>query len=272
MFIPPVTGEPVSTVLLTVAAAIGSLFRIFGGGVAANVKRALEGIRGALATVAEGLKRALWQMARALGKVLSAVHQAWIRVIRPMLERLQRQMARLGRLLDRVLRPYLEFMAKVREQIMLIYQRYFYPVLVMIQQMRQMLALLKMLHVPGMKQLDARLARLEAKVMAPITELLKRTNTLPGWFNTILTASYALQYPVFANTMAAHEGELVRRFYAAQSKDVTPAERAAWALERPEKPLPVVLGELRDYLTVGGGPLALPTIQALARMRAALGG
>ena len=259
-------------VVAAIASAIATLFGIFGGGVSAAVKRALEGIRAALAQTAEWLMRFAHAIARFAGKILTALHNAWIRVIRPMLERLQRQMARLGRLLDRVLRPYLEFMAKVREQIMLIYQRYFYPVLVMIQQMRQMLALLKMLHVPGAKQLDARLARLEAKVMAPITELLKRTATLPGWFNTILTASYSLQYPLFANSMAAYEGELVRRFYHAQSKDVTAAERAAWALERPEVTPAMAAAQVRDYLTTGGGPLAVPTNEALARLRAALGG
>jgi len=269
LFAPITTGEPISTAVLTLLSAIVSIFT---GGIAAVTRNAINQLRDALAWLADNTARVIGRVARWVEAGIKGLRWIWWNVIRPILHHIQQLFDRLAKLIDKVLKPYLELMRKIREQIMLIYNVYFRPIIQVIETMRRMLAILKLANIKWADKLDARLARLEGKIIGVLQEMLAWTNKLPGWFNVLLTAKYLLQYPIFSNSMDAYAGTWVKQFYNAQSKPLTPEEQAAIAAERPTKPLPVVLGEMQSYLTAGAGPLALPTNEALARMRAALGG
>lgn len=269
LFAPITTGEPISTAVLTLLSAIVSVFT---GGIAAVTRNAINQLRDAIAWVADNTARVIGRVARWADAGIRGLRWIWTNVIRPILHHIQQLFDRLNKLIDKVLKPYLEFMRKIREQIMLIYNVYFRPIIQVIETMRRMLAILKLAHIGWAEKLDARLARLEAKVIAPIEQMLKWTNVLPGWFNVLLTAKYLLQYPVFMNSMAGYSGSWISHFYNAQSKPLTPAEKAEMYAERPEVPLPVILAELRDYLVAGAGPLAMPTNEALAWLRQQPGG
>jgi len=264
LFAPITTGEPISTAVLTLLSAIVSIFT---GGIAAATRNAINQLRDALAWLADNTARVIGRVARWVDAAVRGLRWIWTNVIRPILHHIQQLFDRLNKLIDKVLRPYLELMEKIRRQIMLIYNVYFRPLIEVIQTMRRMLAILKLANIKWAEKLDGRLARLEGKIIGVLQEMLAWTNKLPGWFNVLLTAKYLLQYPVFMNSMVAYSGSWISHFYNAQSKPLTPAQKAEMYAERPEVPLPVVLAELRDYLTAGAGPLALPTNEALAWLR-----
>jgi len=269
LFAPITTGEPISTAVLTLLSAIVSIFT---GGIAAVTRNAINQLRDALAWLADNTARVIGRVARWADAAVRGLRWIWTNVIRPILYHIQQLFERLSKLIDKVLKPYLDLMQKIRQQIMLIYNVYFRPLIEVIQTMRRMLAILKLANIKWAEKLDGRLARLEGKIIGVLQEMLAWTNKLPGWFNVLLTAKYLLQYPVFMNSMDAYAGTWVKQFYNAQSKPLTPGEQAAIAAAPPAKPVAVVLGEVRDYLTAGAGPAALPTAEALAHMRAALGG
>jgi hypothetical protein len=273
--IAPATGEPISTFVLSVVWTITSL--LAGGASAATASAinklwdAAKMLRDAIITLADNIARAIGRVARWADAAVRGLRYIWSAIIRPILNAIQKFFDRLGKLIDKVLKPYLDFMNKIRRQIMQIYNIYFRPIIQVIETMRRMLAILRLAHIKWADKLDARLARLEAKVMWPIREMLKRTNTLPGWFNVLLTAKYLLQYPIFINSMVAYDGAWINHFYNAQSKTWKPEDRAALEAETPEVTPAMAAQQLREYFTTGGGPLAEDIMEALADFRQQVG-
>jgi hypothetical protein len=210
---PVTTGEPTSTVIATILAAIFGLF--LGGGTRA-LERAVTGLRAFAVKGFDALMRFGRMLARTLGKVIGGLHAVWTRVVRPMLAALARLMDRLARLIDRVLKPYLEFMERARQAILDIYDRFFRPMIDAIQATRQALAVLKVARVPFARKLDERLARLEGKIYAPIGALLRALNDHGGILNTLFTARMILQRPVLLASLHAYQGAWVRMWWNAQ--------------------------------------------------------
>jgi hypothetical protein len=272
MIAPPAPGQSIASSILSALPVIGAFFQGYTTGLVARALQELKELRDAIIWVADNVARVIGRVARWADAAVRGLRWIWTNVIRPILYHIQQLFDRLAKLIDKVLKPYLELMRKIREQIMLIYNVYFRPIIQVIETMRRMLAILKLANIKWADKLDARLARLEGKIIGVLQEMLAWTNKLPGWFNVLLTAKYLLQYPIFSNSMDAYAGTWVKQFYNAQSKPLTPEEQAAIAAAPPAKPVAVVLGEVRDYLTAGAGPAALPTAEALAHIRAALGG
>lgn len=206
---PIITGEPISTGIIIGIQVLAALFGIFGGGVSDSVKTALEGLRGAIATVSSTLTRGLWQAARGLGRVLAALSHAWVRVIAPMLRRLLDLTARFGHLVNRVLRSYFHVLEKIRKIYLDFYERYARRVLLVIQRTRQVLAVLKVFRVPFARQIDERLAGIESRIIGTLQLVLARINILGGWVNTILTGGLLIQQPIFSNSLYAYQGDVV---------------------------------------------------------------
>ena len=253
-FIAPVpTGEPISTGIIMVIAALGALWGLFGGGVSSAVKSALEGLRGVISTVSNTLTRALWQAMRGLGRVLGALSHMWVRVIAPMLRRLLELTARFGHLVNQVLRKYFEVIEKIRKIYLDFYQRYARQVLVAIQRTRQVLAVLKVFRVPFARQIDEKLAGIEARIIGTLQLVLARINVLGGWVNTILTGGLLIQNPIWGNSLFAYQGDTINLVWNAltQTDRVAAADGPTFA-----KPPEQSIGELREFLARGSGPLA----------------
>ena len=254
---PIVTGEPISTGILTaVAAVLGGLFRIFGGGVSKEVKTALEGLRGAITTVGDALRRVSSIISRALGKVLNSLHTIWVRVILPVLRQLPRIMGRLRRLIERDLPRLLDYIEKVREKILWVYERFFRPVLVTIQRMRRMILVLRLLHIHWGDKLDAQLARLQERVMYPLRVVLEHIAIVEQWINAVVTAEQLIQETIFHNSLWHYQGPLIRAWWAGMSTGEGKARLLAAEAQQSDYPAAQSRAEMRQYLATGSGPLA----------------
>ncbi len=268
LFAPISTGEPISTAVLTILSAIASIFT---GGMAALTKNAINQLRDAISWVADNLSRVAGRIARWVDSAMRGLAYVWRNIIRPVLLHIQQIFDRVRRLIDRVLKPYLDFMERIRRQILMIYNLYFRPIIQLIESLRKMLAILRLAHIKFADKLDAQLARLEAKISWPVQEALRRTSVTGRWINVLLTAKMLLQQPILVNSLVAYDGAWINHFYNAQSKPLTPAEKAELYAERPEVTPEMAAQQVRDYFTTGGGPIALEIQDALAYVRQHLG-
>jgi hypothetical protein len=270
-FTPVPTGEPVSTVIVGVIAAIGSLFRLFRGGVSGPVKTALEGIRGTIATVADNLTRYAWTIARALGKVLSALHTIWTRVIWPMLRQLPRLVSRVRRLIERDLPRLLDYIDRIRRWVLDWYERIFRPLLLVIQRMRRMILILRLLHIHWGDKLDAQLARLQERVMYPIRVVLEHLAVVEQWINAIVTAEQLLEETLFHNSVWHYQGALIRTWWAGMTTGEGRAALLAAQARQSDLPAAQSRADIQVFLRTGAGPLAERARQSAAELWGQIG-
>lgn len=268
----PIGGAagPVGAIVAGVVSAIASLFGLFHGGVSGAVKSALEGLRGTLATVSDALKRFTWQLGRAVARILTTIHDLWTKVLYPILEKIQNLLRRVYRLIDKVLRPYIQFIERVRRQILEIYERFFRPVILAIERFRQMLTVFKLLHMKWAERLDRRLARLEAKVYAPIAVLLQQTALAARWLNVIVSVEQLFQQTIFGNSVWEHRNILVNHFLNALEAPPDPARDERVLAAKGGLTAPEASAALQALLLYHSGPLATNVSEAVAKLRAEL--
>ena len=266
---PPV--DPVTAVITAIVTVLGALWRLFGGGVSRAIKQAFEGVRSAIAQTADVLLRFAWRIARTVGHVFSALHALYVRILRPMLDWVKNLADRIVRLIDKILRPYYEWLRQMRRILLDLYERYVRPVLVVIQTMRRVLAILAALRVPFARKLDARLAKLQRKILAPLLFALQRLNHMGGWINLLITAKYLLQRAVLLNSLYAMQGAWTVMWYNAQARADDPQADAVLRGIPGPMPEQAVTQAFRDYLETGSGPWAVEIDLARAELRAALG-
>jgi hypothetical protein len=267
----PIPSDPVTLVVTTVITVIGALFKLFGGGVSSAIKQAFEGIRSAIAQTADVIMRFAWRIARALGFAFNALHALYVRILRPMLDWVKNLADRIVRLIDKILRPYYEWLRQMRRILLDLYERYVRPVLVVIQTMRRVLAILAALRIPFARKLDARLAKLQQKILAPLLFALRRLNHMGGWINLLITARYLLQRAVLLNSLYAMQGAWTVMWWNAQARASDPQADAV--LRGIPGPMPEQLATqaLRDYVQTRSGPFAVDVELATGELRAGLG-
>jgi len=262
----------VGAIVAGVVSAIASLFGLFHGGVSGAVKSALEGLRGTLATVSDALKRFTWQLGRAVARILTTIHDLWTKVLYPILEKIQNLLRRVYRLIDKVLRPYIQFIERVRRQILEIYERFFRPVILAIERFRQMLTVFKLLHMKWAQRLDARLARLEAKVYAPIAVLLQHTALAARWLNVIVSVEQLFQETIFHNSLYHYQDPLARAWLSAFAPPLAPSVIAEIWPRDAAVPAGQSTEHLRIYLRQDAGPLAEEIRHVITEARRVVGG
>jgi len=266
VLIAPVPGPPHILIPTAIISAIGALWNLFKGGVSESVKRALEGLRGAIAGVADTLMRFGWQISRALGKVLSALHTIWTRVIWPVLRNLPRALGRLRRLIERDLPRLLRYIQRIRDRLLLIYEHYMRPLLVTIQRLRRLLLILRLFHVKWAGKLDAQLARLQARIMQPLTVILSHLGIVERWLNLLLNTRYYVKGTIWKRSLWAHQGDLVNTWWYAQGA----FPGAFPAVAPPSVPSPYAAGQVRQTFELWCDHEAGPLADDVARVSALL--
>lgn len=263
-------GGPIGIVI---GAIIGGLFSIFGGGgVSKEVRRALEGLRGAIADTAENSMRFTWKTAFGLGWLIRSIQTLWVRILHPLLDTVNNIARKLSRLIDRVLKPYFELMRKIREHILLIYEKYVAPVLIAIETLRKMLAIFRLAGFKWAEKLDAELARLESRISQPFLWLLAKTNEIAGWMNVLLNVQLILQQPILVNSLHAYSKIWARMFWNAHLAPPGSGGSGGAVTGRPPTTAREAAAGLRLYAKYGAGPYAAAAADIAAKVKAQLKG
>lgn len=215
-FAPVVTGEPITTAILT---GLSVIFSIFGLGGLKDVKAAIETLRIGIKTVFNTLMNFIWTMSHIVRWVLNALRQLWENVLKPLIEHINTITQRIAAIINRVLRPYLQLIDHIRKQILEIYRRFFLPVIRFIQEIRVLISILRLAHVPGMKALDQKLAKIEGKLIGIIQTLLSSVNDHSGLFNILMTARNTMQHGVLIRSMYETQGAWVNEWWNSQEWD-----------------------------------------------------
>lgn len=217
-----VTGEPVSTTVLTVAATIvAALFGIFHRNVPAEVATELHSLRDGMIQLGQELIRIGQLLAAAIQAALGALRTVYEKVIKKALDRIEEINSKIGKILDKILKPYLDFLQRIRQIILDIYGRIFLPIIDAIQTIRKAIALLKILHVPGMAKLDAKLQKIQGKLIGVITDLLRRTNDHSGLLNILLTLRGTLQHGVLLGSLHEVRRSWINSWWNEQTAGLT---------------------------------------------------
>src|SRR5213078_238364 len=249
------TGEPTSTIVASVVASIISgIIGIFGRGLPGKVAREIFGLRDAVVQLGREIVRLTQFLARGLQAILGALRTLYDRVLKRAIERIEQINSRIGKIVDRVLGPYLQALQRIRQIILDIYGRFFLPIIEAIQTIRKAISILRVLHVPGMKQLDEKLQRIQAKLIGVITDLLRRTNDHSGLLNVLLTAKMTLQH----GTLLGSLYETRRRWISMWWNEQTPLPGTLAGASEAVPSIPARLAQLQSdggqYVRTGGGP------------------
>jgi hypothetical protein len=249
---PVVTGEPISTAILT---GLSFIFGIFGGGgMSKQVKTAIETLRSGIKDVFNTLLNFIWTMSHIVRWVLNALRQLWERVLRPLIDHINKITSKIEAIINRVLRPYLRLIDHIRMQILGIYRRFFLPVIRFIQEVRVLISLLRLAHVPGMKQLDEKLAKIEGKLIGIIQGLLSRVNDHSGFFNILMTARLTLQRGILLPSFGESRGSFINAFYNYQSQPIKGGKPAAITDREVSTTVVAACKTLGDSLRSGAAP------------------
>lgn len=255
MFIPIPSPDPVS-IAITVVSAVLSVFGLFRGGGLKDVMRGLNGLRGQLSSIADSLMRFAWRIARSLGRVLQALHTLWVRILEPALAHIARLAARINQIVDRILRPYLEALRRIREAIDLLYNVVFRPVVQALESVRKILGIARVLRIPGARALDARILKLEQKVLEPIRELYGKLNETAGWLGVLLDLRAVLQQAVLLNSIYVHQAGVVDLLWWAQTPEEDPDEQERLRRVATPDDQRTLSANFRQFTLAGQGPYA----------------
>lgn len=220
--------------------------------VAAEIQAVIQALITILQAIVTALAAIVTAIAAAVKAVLAAAQKIYESVIKPIINKIEAITSKLGQILDQILKPYLDLLQRIRQAILNIYRMIFLPIISAIQRIRQALALLKILHVPGVAKLDAALQRIQGKLIGVITQLLNRVNDHSGLFNILLTARMVFQHGVFLNSAYVYQGQLQQLWWDGQTRYLTPDEQAS--VDASQARLTATTNQDALNLMLAGGP------------------
>lgn len=176
--------------------------------------------------------------------------------------------------LDRIYRALLwyqkrimEPMDRLRRQIMEIYNRFFKPILLFLDKLRVMIRILAIFNRRLAALLDSKLFALEAKLLWPINQALKRINAFTSWTRAVLTAGGLLDRVLLLESLrrdAAMVWEILTNPRAVIYRPVA---------KPPGRTVHDSVSDFKVFADSGGGPYAADVQRAVQVFReAALGG
>jgi hypothetical protein len=134
---------------------------------------------------------------------------------------------------DHILAP----MQRMRAQILKIYRDIFKPVIQVLDSVRVATRIIAVFNRKLAGRIDSALFRLEAKILYPITETLRRLNGLNSILYAVITRTGRLDASVFMATVVRHIGELRAALLGLPWRNQAPSAR---------QPTPAQIAELND--------------------------
>jgi len=258
-------GGPIVLAVAVVATALGLLFgSLFGGPDLSGVQKAIMQMRDTFTRAIDTTIRFAWSASRlALTGLLSI-----LRIIQDGLKEIVKQLRRLAaavkNITDHIITPILRALRHLRSILNDIYKNWLRPILNVIQKVRRILAIFRAFGFKWAGALDARLARIEGKIIAPYIWLVRQMNGYGSWINVILTAGGVFQKPVFRNTAYGNAGWLTNLWWTSQSGGLQVSSAVTPYTPAPVVTLPVVQAQMQQYARTNTGPLADAAARALS--------
>lgn len=252
---------------------LGSLFGIFSGAVARNVKRALETLRGAIVEIGEELVNYMRDTGRLLARLVGALRRLWSRGLLPLLQWLRKKYLELHGWLKRTLAPLVRVLNRLRKEWRHFRDKYLQPILDVLSMARVALRILRTLGVDAARKLDEKLGVVEGWIYDAVRAVETRLTRAENAIDRVITLDFLLQRFALIRSLDRDAGFWIRLHWNKQVTGLTPDEHNARRARQYPADDP---GEAREDLTAwyrsGGGPLAPVVNELLPLWRAAAGG
>lgn len=204
--------------------------------------------------------QALARFALAIGHIFVKVYKLlgsfWQNVLKPFVAWTWGRIDKLVGWLNRTFGPVLKFLELLRSRVLKIYDTYFKPIFDTIEVVRRVLQLLAALRIDFARELDAKLAALEDRLLWPIREAMLRINQVSDWVDRIVTLDGLLQRITLIQSTFRYAEDSWRALYNGTEPTVTAADRErirsggnALALEEAGR-------QARELVRTGQGPLS----------------
>lgn len=245
----------IGTVIAVIGTIVGALFGpIFGGGTDANA--AIGELRDQVFNIGNTLTQLIVSVARALGKALVFLGSLLWGLVRPLINLLGKILEKLADIYFKYLRPIIQAIQKIRARILKLYEKYFRPILVIFNRIHQVLSILKAFHLKFAAKLDAELLRLEAKLTAPMYQLLHYLNQVANMLNLVFDSTLVMRRAVTLNALANTQGSWTRMWWNAQSTPATPDTLAQAQADGAAQSQAQTVGDFQQWALYDTGPYA----------------
>jgi hypothetical protein len=162
------------------------------GDVGIGITIDLEFLSGFMETVTLILRNFFNFLLRGLRNALAIFKVVWDKFLKRGIMRVIELLGKLRDWLNRTFGPLLSWLHRIRDIIDKWYNRIFGPILNTIQHVRGILAIFRALHFKWAIALDARLLRIEQRIIEPYTILRRYLNLFATYLNLILTPELLL--------------------------------------------------------------------------------
>lgn len=245
----------VGTVIAVVGGILQALFGpIFGGGSDANA--AIGELRNQVWNIGNTLTQLITSVARAVGKVIVFLGSLLGGLVRPLINLLGKILEKLADIYFKYLRPIIQTIQKIRARILKIYDKYLRPVLVIFNRVHQVLSILKAFHLKFAAKLDAELLRLEAKLTAPMYQLLRYINQVANMLNLVFDSTLIMRRAVTLNALDSTKGTWTRMWWNAQSIPIDPDVLTQGQLDAMAQSQAQTVGDFQQWALNDTGPYA----------------
>lgn len=251
-----------------IVGVLSGLAGLFGGGgkVDGTTLRILTGLRDAVVAVGTSFTGYAYETNGKLGRIAGILSRLWDAVLLPFIKKTDGKIRGVYDWLKATLGPVIEALKWLRKHVLDIYDKYFRPILDTIDAIRGVLRVLSLLHVKIAAKLDAQLAALEHRLLAPIRLALETINALIDWTQRVITADGFFQRYTFLVSQIRYAAQSWNVLLHPQLAGVDKFD-AAGARARVVEPIdPAQLrNAVTQYYATGTGPLADQIAAARAR-------
>jgi hypothetical protein len=178
----------------------------------------------------------------------------WSKALRPFLAWSWDQVQKLHAWLARTLKPVLDIVDRIRKYVDQIYRTWLKPIVDTIEATRRVFQLLAQLHVPFAREIDAKLAALESRLVQPIREVYARLNEAMNWINRIVDFNGYFQRLTLIASLVRYQRDALKVWWSSIHRPLSSGELAEYRKPITPKALDAAATETRDYVERGAGP------------------
>lgn len=259
--------NPLSGILSGLGWLLGALV-----GISKSVATAIQSVGLAVVTLAKATATVFDRVGGYLVNVGGFFGRLFTSIIPQAFAHLSGWLVNIAKTLNRWFTPVVNLLKKVRKTFLKQWNTFVRPVLDTINVVRRTLQVLGFLGVDAAKNLDKKLAAIEAKIEAPMFVILGKINEVLNWVNRIATVDGILQRSILFASIFQYRKQFAT--YAANSlaRPLTDQEQANYDAAYPTKTPAQHVDDLQraidgqeSYVAV----LAQPYIDSYEEMRAA---
>lgn len=204
--------------------------------------------------LAIAIAHAMALVAQVFIQVYGLLGRFWSNAVRPFLGLVARGFDRFVGWLDRTLRPVMEILNRIRVEVDRIYQGYVRPILDTIEISRRLLQLLARLRIPWARELDAYLAQLEERILAPLRVIYGALNEAMNWVNRIVTLDGYLQRITLIRSLIRYQADALNVWWTSIHRPLVGARREQYERSLVTRTVGQVRADMAAYIKTGDGP------------------